>query len=383
MCLLTLFHPLLHFHSQNARFYSMAYFFSLLMVYLTLRAREIILNEQLNSRNKVFLFMFGIIVWLPMLIHGSLIFSIVFLIVVLIDILSHIKMRAIKKKLYYLAPPLIVIGLIVGVNQAIFLKGRIGSSMIDPNVIGVKFYGSHLAHNMISLINNLGIQFWLIIPLGMIVFQKKNNRIFRITSITFIISLLLYIVLSVKSFEMRADYFLSAIPFFMIIVCYTIDRLVGLYVNESKYSNKIIYIIAVYLICLTLPGFISTSLIDGDRLNWREAANYIKELNRNDNTTKKIIIYTNSPDNISYYLNDAKYYESRQVRRMSPNTLGLADEKYFIVMPLRRAGFDDRGIVKEINDYIFEHGKLEKIVGRDRLDPHINKLAIFSIKSSS
>ena len=379
MSLLILFHPLIQFHSQNARFYSMSFFFSLVVIWSTLKIREIMLDGQITSKKGIFLVLFGIILWLPMLIHGNMIFALVFPGVVLIDLLLRERTPSVKRKFLYLLPTLLVMGLIVGINQFIFLKRMISGVWTDPDIQGVKVYGSSLAHNVVSLLNNIGIHLWLIIPFGFIVFMKDKDRIFRTTFITLFISVFSYLLFSLKSSDVRVDYFVTALPFIIIIVSYTIVQIVNSYIKDNELSHMLKYMIATYLILLFLPSFASNFIIDGDRLNWKEAANYFKEIHQTGEKNKKMIIYSSAPGNLEFYLKDNNGIESKQIRLINIDQLSGEDYNYFIVIPLRRAGFDIRGLKKEIRDFIFKRGRIENTIGRDRLDIHTNKLVVLRL----
>jgi hypothetical protein len=380
LVLFTIFHPLIHFHSQNARFYSMIYFVSLIIIYSSLKIRESILSEQVSTAINIKFFVFGIFICLAMLIHASIIFSYTFILIVFLDVILQKGTTKFLRRSIYIWIPLLIMGFFVFVNQIIFLRGRLGNEIIGRDLLQVG--GSHLFYNITSLIFNFGIYFWMIIPLGIWLLLKDDNRIFKIFMITFILNILIYLFLSLKSYQIRFDYFYPVLPIFLIIITFTLSKSVDIYVKEIVPVKVIsFYAITVFLIGLMLPSFISNFLIDGDRLNWKEVTNYIYRYSL-ENKDKSIEIYSTDPENLNFYSkNIAKNIENKRLREMNIKLINDYKDT-FIVVPLKRSGFDLRNIPKEIQIFLFKKGKMVKVIGKDRLDVHINKLMIFKLNTS-
>ncbi len=241
----TIFHPLIHFHSQNARFYSMGFLFSVLLIYSSLRFRTIILNET-NSQNKLFFFLFGLFIWLPMLVHGSLLFTLVFVSLVFLNIIMQKGVSNFFKKTVCMIPSFLIMGFFVLINQIIFLKGRFGIMAVPNDLLQIG--GSRLLHNIFSLIFNFGYHFWIIIPIAIWILFNDNNKIYKIMVISFVINLLIYILLSFKTYQVRHDYFMPVLPVFLFIIAYTIVKCVNIIcTNKDILSVKLTpYIIMLY-----------------------------------------------------------------------------------------------------------------------------------------
>jgi hypothetical protein len=374
----TILHPLIQFHSQNARYYSVAYFFSLLVIYGSLRIREVLLNGPITLKTKILFFIAGILLWAPMLVHVFLIFSIIFMLLMLIDVILQKGVVEFLRRSAYLLVPFVIVGVFVAINQLIFMKGYLGHEM--EREIFHEVGGSHLIHNIISLIYNYGIYFWMIIPLGVWIALKDDNRIFRIVTFSFILNLIVYLGLSLKTSYMRHDYFYAAMPLFLIIVAYAIVKSTELYVREKRHAIIISYALSLFLIGLMLPEFVSNFQIDGNRLNWKSAAEYVQG-NSSKESDMKVEIYSPSPGNLDFYMRKIKNpYKNISLRKMDTNHVDNNSGKVFVIIPLTRAGFDVRNVPSDVKKYIFENGMLERILGRNRFDVRICKLAIFRIK---
>ncbi len=130
-----------------------------------------------------------------------------------------------------------------------------------------------------------------------------------------------------------------------------------------------------------MPTFISNLLIDGNRLDWKGATSFIKQYSYKKEIGKTIIICSPGPKKISFYLNEnSEGIKSTKLRMLDIDSLGRNNDKViFVVIPLTRAGFDLRNIPKRIIDSIFSKGRLLKIIGKNRFDIRICKLAIFKI----
>ena len=190
---------------------------------------------------------------------------------------------------------------------------------------------------------------------------------------------MIYLFLSIKINQVRFDYFFSVLPIFLILISYILVKGVDLLVKEFKSAEIISYILACYLILLILPSFISNLLIDGDRLNWKETANYIKQQFLENEIKKPIDIYSTEPGKLEYYLED--YSNDIQNKQLRAFNMHIRDhKKVFVIIPLRRSGFDIRNISKSLQNSIFKNGRLIKIIGKNRLDIHVNKLAILEIE---
>lgn len=376
----SLFHPLIHFHSQNARFYSMAYCISLLVIYVSLWVRRMLLGQEVLLKDNIKLAICGVVVWLAMLVHGSLIFSIILFLIMLLDVIFERGVTNFIRRSAYLWIPFIGIGVFVLINQIIFLKARLGTEGVNSDLLEIG--GSNCVYNFLSMIFNFGFYFWMIIPLGIWVFIKDRNRIFGIILFSFLLSLCLYLFLSLKSWQVRFDYFYSVLPLFLIMVTFTIVRAVDLYAKENLLVKTIsAYVLALFLAGLMLPSSISNLLIDGDRLNWKEAMVYIQDYRLKNRINEAADIYSPAPDSLKFYLKNAKEkIEPQRLREMDINSIGRKYKDIFIVVPLTRSGFDLRNIPEGIRRFIFENGVLLKVIGKDRLDVHICKLAVFKIR---
>lgn len=374
----TILHPLIQFHSQNARYYSVAYFFSLLVIYSSLRIREMLLNGPITLKTKILFFIAGILLWAPMLIHVFLIFSIIFMLLMLIDVILQKGVIEFLRRSAYLLVPFVIVGVFVAINQLIFMKGYLGHEM--EREIFHEVGGSHLIHNIISLIYNYGIYFWMIIPLGVWIALRDDNRIYKIFVLSFVVNLIVYLALSLKTSYMRHDYFYAAMPLFLIIIAYSIVKSAEIYVKEKRHAIIISYALSLFLIGLMLPEFVSNFYIDGNRLNWKSAAEYVEGKSSKE-SDMKVEIYSPSPGNLDFYLGKTKNpYKNISLRKMDTNHVDNNSGKVFVIIPLTRAGLDVRNVPSDVKKYIFEKGRLEEILGRNRFDVRICKLAIFRVK---
>jgi len=375
-CILYIAHPITQFHAQNARFYSMVLLFSVLNMFLACVIRDRILFSKNMKYNNILLSVFASLMGISMLVHGSAVFSLVFVLVVFIDILRNVGLLEFINRTKYFFLVFLCFSFFIAYNNIMFFYSRMA---INTNFIAA-VGGSearNLFHAISSMVFNFGIHYWLLIPLSIWVYIKEEGGIFRIFFISFVASLIVYTVLARFSAETRVDYIYTVIPIFLILIGMTIIRSIEILSDSNeKYKNYAKIFVSAYLVALAFPGFWSNLTVDGGRYNWTEAYEHVKSQDIRNGGKNKFVVYTSSPGNISMYGTPDEMDRVRQIRTMEIPPDERESSNIYFIIPLSRTGFDMRTLSSDRQRYIFDNSKLMKIVGKNRYDLHVYKLAI-------
>jgi hypothetical protein len=134
-----------------------------------------------------------------------------------------------------------------------------------------------------------------------------------------------------------------------------------------------------FFVILNMPSFFSNLFIDGDRLNWKQAAEFLQDYNAKCSSELTLEVYTNGPGYLRYYLRTTNTkIKIENLSKLNFQEKSQRNNNKLVIIPLRRGGLDFEGGSSDIQRKIFTNTKLYEIIGRDRLDIKINKFAIFT-----
>jgi hypothetical protein len=196
-----------------------------------------------------------------------------------------------------------------------------------------------------------------------------------------LVNFILYALLSVMLPGVRFDYIFVVLPFFLLVISYSLVRFLEVYVMGGHTVRDAIVVACILLLVgMVAPSFVSNAFIDGDRLNWRRGAQFLKECSSEEETGNNVVVYSPSPDYLTYYLGDESNRMSvKRLVDLGPETEEDRDGGELIVIPMRRTGLDFRGISWRVKRYILSNSYILQIIGNNRLDTHVNKLVIFRL----
>jgi hypothetical protein len=367
----TLFHPLIQFHSQNARYYALAYFAALLLMHGSLSARRLLVDGATGSWTHARLAIFGLLLWVPMLIHASSIFSMIFVAVILLETVLELGLLTFLRRARAMLLPFVAGGAVVAANQLFFLRGRLHEGMEagDQLTLG----GSYLVHNLVSLVFNFGLHFWLLVPVAMgLLWRDRRDRNLRGVVASLVLALVVYAAFSVRTTEIRFDYFYPALPCFLLVAALALDRAADLLL-AGPHKGLVVACCGAFVVAIGLPSFVSTAAIDGDRTPWRGGLEWLhRDAGKRGHASP--LVYSAAPGIVSHYAGAAV---TRRLRDLDPDKVRPGD---YVLVPWKRAGLDLRGTPERVERLLLEGSTLVQVLGKDRLDLHINRLAVFRIR---
>jgi len=368
---IALFHPMIQFHSQYARFYSMLLFCSVLILFFTYCIKTIFSQQYISRWSKLGLVLLGLFLWLPMMVHLTAFFVYIFTALVVVDILTTNPQKT--RTILYLLIPATLIGIFVFGNQFIFLISRLrfGPVVGAPGI-------SNVVAATFQLVNSFGLSLFAVLPISIYMAITTKNKMLIYLLITTLLSLVCYVAASYKIGEIRDDYLLAVLPIMIVTVSYGIHELCNKSTHLLSYSNIILVTTTVLIIVGLLPSFISTCFVDGLRLNWKAAFEYIDSFNENNSKLDSVNIFSQSPGIVEFYSSKSHaQYTCLQIGYVTNKD--LIPDNSFVIIPIRRGGADTRRFTDDILSFVYRNGNLLKIVGKDRLDNHLCKLAIYEI----
>jgi hypothetical protein len=378
----TLFHPLIQFHSQNARYYALAYFAALLVMHGSLAARRLLVDgadsparggaERRRAWTHTRLAIFGLLLWVPMLIHASSIFALVFAAVILLETLLELGLLTFLRRARAMLLPLLAGGVVVAANQLFFLRGRLHEGFEAGDQ--VTFGGSYLVHNLVSLIFNFGLHFWLLVPVALWLLwrDRGRDRQLRGLVVALLLGLVVYAAFSLRTTEIRFDYFYPALPCFLLVAAVALDRAAELLLAGPR-KAPVVACLGAFVVLIGLPSLVSTAAIDGDRTDWRGGLEWLhRDATRRGQASP--LVYSAAPGLVAHYTGAAS---TRRLRDLDPDKVRPGD---YVLVPWKRAGLDLRGTPERVERLILEGSTLVQVLGKDRLDLHINRLAVFRIR---
>ncbi|GEM_PF-7104989 len=371
--LLALIHPLLHFYGAYIRFYSLLVFASAigyaaavwLLPWLSARSAA---KLPITTLQVMALLFMAIVTLAPSTVHlGGAVVS------VSLFTLSALYLRfSLHARIYYLAT--FLLGVVPVAKAVFFLYVR---SFGDPGQ-AVNIMSTSVLHSLLSIVFNFGpglvlaaLAAWFL----SLRFKSEGDLSEEETEIRFLSLALMVAIIPtiglvfVKHSIFRPDYVSGLLPCFIVLT--------ALFLAQFKrpltgYGHPVVVrVVAGLLIVATvLPTFISTAFIDGDRLDYQEAARVISKMTGGT----PAIVASGSPG--TFQVNSEEWPQLTHIHLKELDSVnGVSDKPIFLVVKELK-GFH----TKRIPELFDVAGKVRAVVGSDRLDHRICRLYIMALE---
>ncbi|MCP4366601.1 MAG: hypothetical protein GY797_00590, partial [Deltaproteobacteria bacterium] len=282
---------------------------------------------QQGRTSPVHVIILAVCIFLPSTVHAFGVVPSLFLLCMLI---SHFyyhrpdfaKISSANKIIFGIT--VILSAIIVGTNVLVFAYAAVMKLSSHNISDGFLLKSQTTIHVFASTLFNFGYFFPIIIVfliLFMVLKKDYTNTTLHRYIFSLTVSLIPTLFIMVKNPQsIRPDFIYGILPYLLLFIALSIGY-IAQELCKAQYTNIFSVIMTLFLIASTLPAFVSNVFIDNDRLDYREAARFISNINDAN-------VYSTAPGYFNLYL-DKRLVQ--QLADIDPATCQSPKDEYFLI----------------------------------------------------